>query len=149
MSREVSPAAQKSDLQPVGMDSGWSPFVTLVMAELEEVVGCIEDVIIALDGRRMVRFQGVLAGQPHVIKEQVVQEPLQRIRVKVVPTGEFGPADVQDIIQRVQQRLGAEVKVVVETVDQIPRARAGKFQAVVSLLGGDGAVQVEHRGICV
>ncbi len=50
----------------------------------------------------------------------------------MVPTEEFGNADVEDIVRRVQQRLGKEVKVMVEPVQEIPRTRAGKFRMVIS-----------------
>ncbi|WP_298002642.1 MULTISPECIES: hypothetical protein [Anaerolinea] len=49
-----------------------------------------------------------------------------------MPTEEFGNADVEDIVRRVQQRLGKEVKVMVEPVQEIPRTRAGKFRMVIS-----------------
>lgn len=108
------------------------------MPVLKEVVGRIEDVVTGPDGRQMVRFHGVFVDQPNVREGQVIQETLDRIRVKVVPTNGFGPADVQDIIKRVRQRLGSEVEVNVQTVDQIARTKAGKFKAVVSLLPDQG-----------
>lgn len=103
------------------------------MPVVKEVVGRIEDVVIGRDGRRMVRFHGIFVDQPHIREGQIVQEELDRIRVKVVPSQGFGPADVQDVIQRVQQRLGPSVTVVVEEVTSIPRTKAGKYKAVVGL----------------
>ena len=117
------------------------------MPVLKEVVGRIEDVVIGPDGRRMVRFHGVFVDQPHVREGQIIQEALNRIRVKVVPTNGFGPTDVQDVIHRVQQRLGPQVEVIVEPVDQIPRTAAGKFQAVVSHLREQGMVEAERTGV--
>jgi len=104
------------------------------MAVLQEVVGRIEDVVVAPDGRRMVRFHGVFVDLPHVREGQIVQEAADRIRIKVVATPEFGPRDAAEMIARVRQRLGPTVRVEVETVDAIPRTAAGKFQAVVSLI---------------
>lgn len=103
------------------------------MPVLKEVVGRLEDVLVAPDGRRMVRFHGVFVDQPNVREGQVIQEALSRIRVKVVPTKNFGDVDVRDIQHRVQQRMG-QVDVVVETVDEIPRTKAGKFKAVINLV---------------
>lgn len=111
-----------------------------LMPVLKEVVGRIEDVVVGPDRRQMVRFHGIFVDQPHIREGQIVQETLHRVRVKVVATEGFGAADVQDIIRRVQQRLGTEVEVVVETVSKIPRTAAGKFKAVVSLLPKDGVV---------
>jgi phenylacetate-CoA ligase len=104
------------------------------MPVLSEVVGRIEDVVTGPDGRQMVRFHGIFVDQPHIREGQIVQETLNRIRVKVVPVDGFGAGDIDDIVRRVRQRLGSEVQVVVEPVAEIPRTAAGKFRAVVSLL---------------
>jgi phenylacetate-CoA ligase len=104
------------------------------MPVIKEVLGRIEDVVIGPDGRQMVRFHGVFANQPHVREGQIIQESLSLIRVKVIPADGFGEQDIQDIVHRVQQRLSNKVKVEVETVMEIPRTKAGKFQAVVSNL---------------
>jgi phenylacetate-CoA ligase len=104
------------------------------MPVIKEVLGRIEDVVVGPDGRQMVRFHGVFVNQPHVIEGQVIQETMDMIRVKIVPTAGFGAADTQDIIQRVQQRLGSGVQVIVESVNEIPRTKAGKFKAVISKL---------------
>lgn len=102
------------------------------MPVIKEVVGRIEDVVIGPDGRQMVRFHGVFVNQPHVREGQIIQEALDLIRVKVVPSGDFGQEDVDEIAHRVQQRLGDTVNVIVESVQEIPRTKAGKFQAVIS-----------------
>jgi phenylacetate-CoA ligase len=104
------------------------------MPVIKEVVGRLEDVVVGSDGRRMVRFHGIFVAQPNVRQGQIIQEALDRIRVKIVPTKEFGHGDREDIVQRVRQRLGPQVEVVVQTVEEIPRTEAGKFRAVVSLL---------------
>jgi phenylacetate-CoA ligase len=105
-----------------------------VLPVIKEVVGRIEDVVVGPDGRRLVRFHGIFVDQPHVREGQIIQEAIDRIRVKVVPAAGYGSADEQDIVRRIQQRLTAEMQVIVEVVESIPRTKAGKFQAVVSLL---------------
>ena len=102
------------------------------MPVIKEVVGRIEDVVVGPDGRQMVRFHGVFVNQPHVREGQIIQEALDLIRVKIVPSDGFGQVDVDEIVHRIQQRLGDSVKVIVESVDEIPRTKAGKFQAVIS-----------------
>ncbi|MGH9839386.1 MAG: phenylacetate--CoA ligase family protein [Blastocatellia bacterium] len=104
------------------------------MPVIKEVVGRIEDVVVGPDGRQLVRFHGIFVNQPHVREGQIIQEALDRFRVKIVPASGFGEADVADIIYRMQQRLGSRIEVIVEPVEEIPRTKAGKFQAVVSLL---------------
>jgi phenylacetate-CoA ligase len=107
------------------------------MPVIKEVVGRIEDVVIGPDGRQMVRFHGIFVNQPHVQEGQIIQETRSRIRVKVVPAPGFGTSDERDIVCRVRQRLGPEVEVIVQTVPHIPRTKAGKFKAVVSMLNGE------------
>jgi phenylacetate-CoA ligase len=104
------------------------------MPVIKEVLGRVEDVVVGPDGRQMVRFHGIFINQPHIREGQIIQEALDRIRVKVVPTEGFGESDVNEVIHRVRQRLGRSVDVVVEPVQSIPRTKAGKFQAVISLL---------------
>jgi phenylacetate-CoA ligase len=102
------------------------------MPVIKEVVGRIEDVVIGPDGRQMVRFHGIFIHQPHIIEGQIIQEALDRICVKVVPTNDYNDVDKIDVINRVQQRLGRNVVVEVKIVDSIPRTSAGKFKAVIS-----------------
>ncbi|HEY6184643.1 MAG TPA: hypothetical protein VIW67_20525 [Terriglobales bacterium] len=104
------------------------------MPVLKEVTGRIEDAVMGVDGRQMVRFHGIFVEQPNVREGQIIQETLSRIKVKVVPVNGFGSADARDITQRVRQRLGLQVEVIVESVESIPRTKAGKFRAVISLV---------------
>jgi phenylacetate-CoA ligase len=102
------------------------------MPVIKEVVGRIEDVVIGPDGRQMVRFHGIFVNQPHIVEGQIIQESLDHIHVKLVPSEGYGELDNQEIIHRVQQRLGPSVSVTVECVSSIPRTKAGKFKAVIS-----------------
>jgi phenylacetate-CoA ligase len=113
------------------------------MPVLREIVGRVEDVIVGPDGREMVRFHGIFVNQPNIREGQIIQESLTNIRVRVVPGDAFGHADIQDIEDRVKQRLGDDVNVAIETVSHIPRTASGKFKAVVSLLR---ASRMDHKG---
>ncbi|MEL7625984.1 MAG: hypothetical protein AAGU15_03915 [Anaerolineaceae bacterium] len=104
------------------------------MPVIKEVVGRLEDVVVGPDGRQLVRFHGIFTNQPNVIEGQIIQEALDRIRVKIVPTEGFSEIDTFDIINRVHQRIGKQVEVVVELVQGIERTKYGKFKAVISLI---------------
>jgi phenylacetate-CoA ligase len=109
------------------------------MPVLKEVVGRIEDVLIGPDGRQMVRFHGVFTDQPNIHEGQIVQLALDKILVKVVPTKDFSGSDVEEVVRRVHQRMGVSVNVSVQTVNEIPRTKSGKFKAVVSLINNPNA----------
>ncbi|MBL8132709.1 MAG: phenylacetate--CoA ligase family protein [Anaerolineae bacterium] len=113
------------------------------MPVLKEVVGRVEDTVYGVDGRRMVRFHGVFVNQPHVYEGQIVQEALNRIRVRVVPKPGFGDADRADIVQRIQQRLTDQMQVEIDLVESIERTKAGKFKAVVSQLSPEDLKKVK------
>ena len=81
------------------------------MPVIKEVVGRMEDVVTGPDGRQMVRFHGIFVNQPNVIEGQIIQEALDQIRVKVVPTVGFNQSEIVDIQHRIQQRLGTSINV--------------------------------------
>ena len=101
---------------------------------LKEVCGRLEDVVYGQYGRQLVRFHGVFVGMPRVREGHMIQEELGVFRVKVVPDGGFGDADVSVVIKRMKQRLGQDTHVYVEVVPAIERSAAGKFRAVACKL---------------
>lgn len=100
---------------------------------LREVVGRLEDVVVGPDGREMVRFHGIFVAVPHVAEGQVIQEAVDRLAIKVVPTSGYCADDEILIRRRVNERLRG-VRVNIETVPSIPRSERGKFRAVISRL---------------
>lgn len=109
------------------------------MPVLREVIGRIEDAVVGLDGREMVRFHGIFVDQPNIVEGQIVQEAIDHIRALVVPTPGFGSRDVAEVERRIHARLTSRVNVTVETVDAIPRAKSGKYKAVVSHVTRNGS----------
>lgn len=102
---------------------------------LASIEGRCDDVLITADGRRVGRLDPVFKADLPIREAQIIQEAIDRVRVKVVPVAGFDSGDANSIRHRLQQRLGVSMDVTVETVDEIPRGSAGKFRAVVSLLG--------------
>jgi phenylacetate-CoA ligase len=71
-----------------------------------------------------------------VYEAQLVQEDLDRVRVRYVPTPEFSQNDVDSLSGRLRACMG-DVNVVFEEVDQIERGPNGKFRTVVCELSAD------------
>ncbi|PKO09641.1 MAG: hypothetical protein CVU40_10125 [Chloroflexi bacterium HGW-Chloroflexi-2] len=99
---------------------------------LTNIEGRIDDMVITPDGRRIGRLDPVFKSNMRVKEAQIIQENLSFVRVKVVPSEGFNQSDEIEIQKRIDQRLGASITVVIETVDEIPRTKAGKFKAVIS-----------------
>jgi len=116
--------ALDADLCPCGRDH---------LPVLQEVVGRLEDVLIAPDGRRSACSHRLFHGLSHVVEAQLVQERLDLIRVRVVPSKEYAQPDSDLICQRIRDHLG-NVEVVIETTSALPRTERGKFRSVISLI---------------
>jgi hypothetical protein len=76
----------------------------------------------------------LLEGWPWVRQYQLVQERLDLLRLKVVPS-----AGVTDVAERLQEWLrysseecGDQVQIVIEQVSEIPLGPGGKLQSIVS-----------------
>jgi phenylacetate-CoA ligase len=102
------------------------------------IEGRSTDVLTTPDGRRVWWLNPVFYGLP-VCEAQIVQETLERLRVRYVPAAplsSFGAAISATLVERVQARMGA-VEVILEPVAQVPRDASGKFRAVISEVPAD------------
>jgi len=97
---------------------------------LASVEGRLDDVLYTPDGRRIGRLDPVFKAELPIREAQIIQEALDRVRVRYVPTQDFTPKDGYSIIEHLQERMGA-VEVVLEQLDEIPRTANGKFRAVI------------------
>jgi phenylacetate-CoA ligase len=95
---------------------------------LSHIEGRTNDLIIARDGRRVYWLNPILYGLP-IHQAQIIQETLERLRIRYVPAPGFTAAAEREITHRLHQRLG-DVDVVFESLESIPREANGKFKAV-------------------
>jgi phenylacetate-CoA ligase len=133
-------------------DRGSSPKETVPCAcgrrlpLMGRVEGRSDDILLTRDGRPVGRLDPVFKSNIGIREAQIIQETLERVRVKVVPAEGFGSADLRGLRRALQDRLGADMAVVIETVDQIPRTRAGKFRAVVSRIQPGRGIPGNSKG---
>ena len=100
------------------------------MPVLREFVGRVEDVVTGPDGRKMTRFHGLYYGLP-VREGQLVQEEVDRFRIRIVRGREYNEETEREIRRRLVERLGP-VQAMFEYPQSIERTERGKFRAVVS-----------------
>jgi phenylacetate-CoA ligase len=100
---------------------------------IESVEGRVDDTIYTTDGRRVGRIDPVFKTRLDLREAQIIQETLQRVRVRFVAGPGFEESTGQTIVQRLRDRLGP-VEVVLEPVADIPRGAHGKFRGVVCAL---------------
>jgi phenylacetate-CoA ligase len=95
---------------------------------MTSIDGRIDDILWSRDGRRVYRLEPVLYGVP-LHEAQIVQEHVDRVRVRVVPATGFAPESERIVAERIRERMG-DIGIVFEHVRQIPRTKAGKFRLV-------------------
>jgi phenylacetate-CoA ligase len=101
-----------------------------IMANVE---GRTDDIFYTKDGRRLGRLDPIFKADLPIRESQIIQETLDSVRVRYVPTRGFRPSHERAIIQRLRARMG-EVEVIMESVDEVPREASGKFRAVICKL---------------
>lgn len=99
---------------------------------IDSIEGRSTDMLITRDGRRVFWVNPIFYELP-VSEAQLIQENLDRVRVRVVPGEGFDGSHEQLIKQRLNGRM-KDVEVVLERMTQIPRGENGKFRPIVCQL---------------
>lgn len=111
---------------------------------LDHVEGRSDDVLYTPDGRSVGRLDPVFKAGLPVREAQIVQDRLDRVRVRVVPADGYCARHADSIVERIRARMGV-VTVLVEEVETIPRTATGKFRAVISELSTDERAWLARR----
>jgi phenylacetate-CoA ligase len=98
---------------------------------LASIEGRADDVLYTADGRRVGRLDPAFKARLPLREAQIVQEALDRVRVRYVAAPGFDGEAARSLVERLRNRLG-EVQVELEQVSAVPRESNGKFRAVVS-----------------
>ncbi len=99
---------------------------------LERIEGRVDDLLWTRDGRAIGRLDPVFKGVENVAESQIIQEDLERVRVRLVPATGYREADGRLIVANLRERMG-DIHVVIEIVPSIERA-GGKFRSVICRL---------------
>ncbi|MEN9395903.1 MAG: hypothetical protein RLZ81_433 [Pseudomonadota bacterium] len=101
---------------------------------LQDIQGRSTDFVVAADGTVMhgLSLIYILRDLPGVQAFKVVQESRAFTRVLLVTDASFAPDAVSRIVAGFKQRLGAQVAVQVDLVDNIPAEKSGKFRYIIS-----------------
>lgn len=97
---------------------------------IEKIEGRSDDLLYTQDGRRIGRLDPIFKGGLPVREAQIIQESLTRLKVIYVPDAQFRPGALNDLTERIRDRMG-DVEVDYKEVSEIPRTSRGKFRAVV------------------
>lgn len=112
---------------------------------LASVEGRTDDLVYTADGRRVGCIDTIYDARLPVREAQIIQESLERVRVRYVPAPDFTAEAGDSIIRGMRERMGA-IEVMLERVDEIPRGANGKYRAVVCQLPADVRERIDEAG---
>lgn len=101
---------------------------------LQEVLGRSTDFIVRADGTIMhaLALIYVLREVPGIKQFKIIQETLDRLRVKIVPAPGWQEQNATAVISGLKQRLGQQTLIQIEYSETIPPDPSGKYRYVVS-----------------
>ena len=68
----------------------------------------------------------------NVLESQIIQESIDAVTVKLVRKESFNEEDEKRLVAGLFERLGNQIKISVEYVNEIPREKNGKFRWIIS-----------------
>ena len=99
---------------------------------VRRVVGTRNEDTLELPGKRMVTRLGyIFHNVSRIIESQIRQSSDGAIRILIVATGEFPAEEQSRLMRQARERLGRDVPISIERVNEIPRGRNGKRMFIV------------------
>lgn len=104
------------------------------MPLLDEITTKAEDIVVTPDGRMISPSVLTHPFKPmhNIEKSQIIQEDPKRIVIKIVKRQGYSENDTQTLLSSFRERVGNDMEIGVEFVDDIPAATSGKFRWVIS-----------------
>ncbi len=94
-----------------------------------------EDYVATPDGRLVGRLDHLFKDSLQVMEAQIVQQVVDAVTFRIVKRPDFGSNDEQAILREARLRLGSDIQLNFEYVEEIERTANGKFRFIVSELG--------------
>ena len=104
------------------------------LARITGVATKAEDIVVTRDGRFVSPSVLTHPFKPfdQIVKSQIIQEAVDHVTIKLVPSAAFTLAHQHALVAGLRERLGEEVRLAVEVVDEIQNEPSGKFRWVIS-----------------
>jgi len=101
---------------------------------LDDVTTKSEDIVTTKDGRFISSSILTHPFKPlvNILQSQIIQEDLSNITIKIIKGKGYKEEDTKYLLHEMQRRVGLEMKIHIEYVDEIPQSKNGKFRWVIS-----------------
>lgn len=96
--------------------------------------GRVEDYITTPQGVKLGRMDHIFKDALNVIESQILQDDIGKLTVKIVRRKDYSKKDEAILLKEFEQRVGSNMNICFEYVNEIPRLPNGKFRAVISKL---------------
>ncbi len=101
---------------------------------MDRVTTRAEDFIIAPDGTLIspIVLQHPFKPLKTVVESQIIQEDVNNLTIKIVKDDGYSDKDTDFLQEELGKRIGTDIEISFEFVDNIPRSKAGKLKWVIS-----------------
>jgi phenylacetate-CoA ligase len=79
----------------------------------------------------------------NIVESQIIQKTSNELVVKIIKGTEYSDKDEANLIAAFRERLGDQIRIIIEYVEEIERTSTGKFRWVISNI----PVQFSNRHI--
>ena len=99
---------------------------------IEHIVGRSDDILITPDGKPLGRLDTIFKNLEGIYETQIIQTAADCLELKIVTGRNFSDKHINELMYEIRKRVGIEMTVKVDKVDEIPKDRNGKFKSVLS-----------------
>lgn len=104
---------------------------------IKEIVGRQDDILYSREKGSVGRLDPAYKGLYGIKKSKIIQVSLDETRVLVVPDKTYDESVQSQLVQNLHDRLGQEMDISVDLVEDIPLGENGKFKSVERLFSVD------------
>jgi phenylacetate-CoA ligase len=99
---------------------------------LERIDGRLEDYVVLRNGTRVGRLDHIFKDLVNIQEAQIYQARPGQITIRVVRGRDYGEADERMLLRETKKRVGDDMEVGIEYVENLSRSSLGKLRFVVS-----------------
>ena len=96
-----------------------------------KILGRNDDILITLDGRKVVQIDGIFSSDLNILNGQIIQKTHTDFLIKVVPAAGWNEQSVLALKANFSERI-QDVNIEIQVCDEIEKTWAGKFRVIKS-----------------
>jgi len=104
------------------------------MMLIDHIVGRLEDYIITKDGRYVGRLDHIFKNVKHVRNAQLIQNEIGKLIIRIEKEDSYASSNEKIILRESKNRLGKEINITFEYINNIPKNKNGKFSFIIQNL---------------